>query len=155
MRPESKDIQSILCKGAIFFGLMACLSIVLTPSCSTRKLTDKDYFDFGNHFVAEGDYVKAQYNFTRAIKMNPAYLEAYTERAKAWEKSDSLRRAIRDYDSVLTFKALTFSQKASFYYTRANLYYQLSEDTIACKSWREACNLNHNASCDEIRKKCK
>lgn len=155
MRPESKDIQSILCKGAIFFGLMACLSIVLTPSCSTRKLTAKDYFDFGNHFVAEGDYVKAQYNFTLAIKLNPYYFEAYAERAKSWEQSDSLDRAIRDYDSLLTFKTLTVSQTADLNFNRANMYYLLSEDTLACKGWRKACDLNHNKSCDVIRKRCK
>lgn len=142
--------------GFSYLGLLVVFFIIiLAPSCPDHPRTAEDFFKVGNDCVAGGYYVEAQSSFTRAIKLNPSYFEAYQARAKAWESSDSLRRAIRDYDSLLTFKTLTVIQKANFYYIKANLYHQLSEDTISCKNLREACNLNHNKSCDEIRKRCK
>lgn len=129
------------------------LLISLAPSCN--KKSPEYYFNYGRHYMADNDFVQAQKYFSRAIKLSPRYYEAYAERAKAWEQLDSLKNAIADYDSMLTFKNLTVSKTADLYFSKANVYYLLTEDTLACQVWRKACNLNHNKACDYIRKWCK
>lgn len=137
-----------------YIAWILCLALSLAPSSCTTK-SPEYYFTYGKHYMADNDFVQAQKHFSRAIKLNPRYYEAYIERAKAWEKSDSMQNAIRDYDTLLTFKNLSVDKTAELYHQRANMHYLLTEDTLACRDWRKSCDLNHNKSCDMIRKRCK
>ena len=124
-------------------------------SCLVKKKSPEYYYEYGKHYVAEGDLVQAQRNFTRAIKENPNYYDAYYQRAQVWQQTDSIENAINDYDTLLTFKNLTVDKTAELYFLRGNMNYLISQDTIACRDWKSACDLNHNKACDLIRKRCK
>lgn len=137
----------------IVVGWVAFLLTTLAPSCPSHK-TSEYYFNYGMHYMSENDFIQAERFLTRAIKESPRYYEAYAERAKAWEMSDSIRNAISDYDTLLTF-SLTVDKTAGLYFKKANMYYLLSEDTLSCRDLRKACDLNHNKACDLIRTRCK
>lgn len=152
---KSRSVKSIAVSYlSIYIIGVAFLFITLAPSCPASKSAEY-YVNYGKHCMSEGDHIEAQRSFTRAIKLQPSYFEAFTERAKAWEASDSLVRAIADYDSLLSFKGLTVDQTAGLLFNRANMHYLLSDDVNACRDWRKACELNHNKACDLIRKRCK
>lgn len=144
-------------KRVIVFGSISTwivfLLITLAPSCPEKK-TPLYYFGYGKHYMLNNDFVQAERYFTRAIKEDPRYFDAYVERAKVWELSDSIKNAINDLDTLLTFP-LTVDKTATLYFQKANMQYLLSEDTLACHNWKKACDLNHNKSCDLIRKRCK
>lgn len=140
--------------GFSYFGVLTVFSlIVLAPSCPDKNA--QDYFEYGKHYMASGDFEQAQRYFSKAIRMNHTYFEAYEERAKAFEKTDSLTRSLQDYDTLLTFKNVSVSKTAELYFLKASNHYLLSQDTLACHAWKKACDLNHNKSCDIIRKRCK
>lgn len=153
---DAKKVKYFTSLGFTFMvGWIAFLLIAIAPSCPNKK-SPEYYYGYGKHFMeVENDFVQAQRFLTRAIKEKPRYFEAYEQRAKAWEKTDSLQNAINDYDTLLTFKNLTVDKTAELYFLKANNYYLLSEDTLACHNWKRACDFNHNKSCDFIRKSCK
>jgi tetratricopeptide (TPR) repeat protein len=137
------------------FGIIIFLGMLSSPSCQGIKKTPEEHFADGKHFVAAGEFYQAQKSFSNAIEKKHDYFDAYMERARAYEQTDSLLRSIADYDTLLTFKNLTVAKTAELYFLRANQYYLLSEDTLACHDYKKACDLNHNRSCDLIRKRCK
>lgn len=134
-------------------GWISFLMVVLAPSCPSR--TPEYLYDYGKHYMAENDFIKAEKFFTEAIKGNPRYYEAYMSRAKAWEQQDSIRNAIKDYDTLLTFSTTNVEKKAELYLLKANMHYLLSEDNFACRNWARACEFTNNKACDLLRKQCK
>lgn len=141
--------------GLFSVGWILFLLLTLAPSCPKQPRTAEDYFIYGKAYMGQNDFIEAQKWFSKAIKEKPRYYEAYVERIKAWEQTDSLYNAIRDYDTLLIFKNLTVDKAAELNFLKANEYYLLSEDTLACHGWKKACELNHNKACDLIRKRCK
>lgn len=153
--PESKKkAQYIIGVGFIFISVwITFLLITLAPSCPHKS--QEYYFNYGKHYMSQNDFIQAQRFFTKAIQVNPTYFDAYVERAKAWEQMDSIKNAINDYNTLLTFKNNNVDKTAELYFMRASMHYLLSEDTLACHDWNKACDLNHNKSCDFIRKRCR
>lgn len=151
---DTKKAKYVAGFGFLFIaGWIIFLLITLAPSCPSKS--PQYYFEYGKKYMTQNDFIKAQRYFTKAIQTSPRYFDAYLERAKAWEKIDSIKNAIKDYDTLLSFKELTVAKTAILYFSRANMHYLLSEDTLACYDWRKACDLNHNKACDVIRKRCR
>lgn len=96
-------------------------------------------------------------NFTKAIKKKVGYYEAYKERADIYLSLDSIDSAIRDYDSLIVMKYVSSNQErlSQFYYLKANALYLGSQDSSACKFWKQARDLGHGNSWNQIRKYCK
>ena len=155
--PEDAKKGKYMTGGIALFiiGWVIFLLLTLAPSCPKPPRTAEDYFSYGKAYMGQNDFIQAQRYFTKAIKAKPRYYEAYIERIKAWEQTDSLQNAINDYDTLLIFKNLTVDQTAELTFLKANQYYLLSQDTLACAGWRRACDFNHNKACDLIRKRCK
>lgn len=135
--------------GWIFFLLM-----ILAPSCPSSK-TPAYYFEYGKHYMTQHEFIKAQKYFTKAIELKPDYYEAYLERITAYEQSDSIHKAIVDYDTILTVFKLTVEQKGQILYLKANDHYKILEDSLACIHWNTACELNAIKACDALRINCK
>jgi tetratricopeptide (TPR) repeat protein len=83
------QIKAMLILGFLFF------------SCGIKKQTPQSYFELGKHCEASGDYVKAAELLSKAIERDPAYIQAYTERAVVWFFQDSFRLAIADYTRAI------------------------------------------------------
>lgn len=96
-------------------------------------------------------------NFTKAIKKNPNYYDAYMNRASAYLSVDSIDSAVRDYDFLLNMKSLPMNQEriAHLYYLKGNALYLNSADSSACFYWRKARDLGHGNSWNQIRNNCK
>lgn len=132
------------------------LLVVLAPSCPPSK-APQYYYEQGKIESAKtNDYVAIKL-FTRAINLNPDYLEAYEQRAKVNLAVDSFPQAIADYDSILTMKNLTVEQKGKYTYLKSKAYYLWNGlDSTYCKLLNEACDgYGHNKSCDLRRLYCK
>lgn len=136
--------------------ILVLLGLFLFQSCLIinfwDKKTPKENFDVGEQKLNEGDDINAIVYFTKAIKQDPQYLEAYGERAKVFLKSDSFNLAIQDYSKIIELKP-----SGEAYFLRANAYWGSASgrDSLACKDWETAKNLNHNRSWDMIRLHCK
>lgn len=153
---DSKSANKITGLMFIFVaGWITFLIVTLAPSCPTKPKTPEEYFKFGNHYAAEGDFIQAQKYFTKAIKDKPDYTEAYYARINAWEQTDSLQNVINDYTTLLSFPQLTVDKKGELLYLRGSAYYLSLKDTLACNDWKLSRDLGYNKAYDRVRFKCK
>lgn len=126
--------------------------ITLAPSCSK---TPEHYFDAGKRMYEKEEYIKAYRLYTRAIKLNPSFDEAYWERAITGIKIDSAERSIDDFTSYIELQSKA-EKLYKAYFQRANLMFKRGYKSDACFDWETACNLNQgNAPCDAYRINCK
>jgi tetratricopeptide (TPR) repeat protein len=58
-------------------------------------------FNLGNVYFKKADYRKAVDEYTRALALNPAFAEAYLNRANAHMDLKEYEAALRDYESFL------------------------------------------------------
>lgn len=128
-----------------FFAVFSALA----PSCPHKKPPEY-YFATGKREYGEKDYKDAYKYLTRAIKLNPDYLEAIWMRANLKMEMDSFASAIKDFSRVIELK-----KSGDAFYLRANAKWKLADSLGACLDWQTACDLNMNRACDMIRKNCK
>ena len=122
--------------------------ITLAPSCPNKS--PEYYYSLADRKRAEGDNLVAIKCLSKAIKDKPDYLDAYKMRADLWLKEDSIDRAVDDLTKIIDLKP-----SGDAYFQRGNAYYVGVKDSLACKDYYKACDLNHNKSCDLWRKYCK
>ena len=134
-------------------GWIRIIAVILLFGCASQKKTPEYYFGLAKHHKAEGDLIVAGRFLTKAIEKNPSYIDAYMERAGIWLSQDSFERAIQDYTKIIELRPAR--NNADIYYTRGNAYYSSLQDTLACRDFRRACDLNYTRACDAIRKYCK
>jgi tetratricopeptide (TPR) repeat protein len=109
----------------IFIGLL--LSAVSLVGFSQNA---KQYFKAGESFVEAGNQKDAIAQFTKAIELNPDYLQAYVSRAEAYKAIDELQKAADDYKRALVFES-----------SEIELYYSASEVNYLLKNYPEALDL--------------
>ena len=135
--------------------IISLIFVILLSSCATKK-TAEFYFQQGKNEAVQTNAYVAIENFTKAIKKNPNYIEAYMERASVNVSIDSLMNAIRDYDSVLVkTNKNDYENKGKLYLKKGDAYYGLSEDTLACRCYTDAKNMNNNTAWNRLRDRCK
>lgn len=121
-------------------------------SCTNK--TSEYYFGQGKHYEAEGDYIQAIRNLTKAIEKNPQYIEAYQKRAHLNFSQDSFALAISDYTKIISLQPT--KNNSEMIYSRGLSYYRSLQDSLACIDFNTACeNLGLIKSCDAKRKFCK
>ena len=59
-------------------------------------------FNLGNIYFLQGEFNKAVESFTRAVQINPAFNEAYINRANAYMKLKDYPAALADYEKFLS-----------------------------------------------------
>jgi tetratricopeptide (TPR) repeat protein len=109
----------------IFIGLL--LSTVSLVGFSQNA---KQYFKAGESFVEAGNQKDAIAQFTKAIELNPDYLQAYVSRAEAYKAINELQKAAEDYKRALVFES-----------SEIELYYRASEVNYLLKNYPEALDL--------------
>jgi len=144
----------------ILLGILLafCKAPVKAPSAApeAKKNSAEWYYQKGIlEQKGANTYVAIDY-FTKAIKKSPDYTNAYTERAKAYISVDSIQNAVRDYDSLLVkTKPNDYVRLGDIYLMKGDALYLGSEDTLACRCYIKARDLNNQPSWDRIRKRCK
>lgn len=113
------------------------------------------YYSQGRTDSMRTNYYEAIEHLTKAIKMKPKYIEAYSERANAYMQIDSMEKAIQDYDSLLSFTKNNYQKQGELHYLKGNAFYLLVQDSLACKEWRIAKELNCYGAWNKIRNNCK
>lgn len=135
-----------------------CVLFILYFLFESCIKTPQYFYQKGVFYDVKKDYIRANKSYTKAITKKNDYLEAYFKRAESNLRNDSVIPAINDYTKIIEiyYSSNAGYQKLSeIYYMRANAYYSIVKDSMACRDWKKACDLTHNKSCDMIRKKCK
>ena len=104
----------------VFLAFM-CLSI------NTFAQNAKQFYKTGMTFVESGNHKDAIDQFTKALDMDPEFVQAYVERARSYEASGDLQLAADDLK-----RALVFEQKeAELFYDAARVNFDLGRYTDA------------------------
>ena len=136
----------------ISLGWVAFLLVTLAPSYPSKSA--EGTFSDGVYCVGKKEYLKAYLCFTRSIKLNPNYSEAYWERASVGMKIDSSENSIDDLSSFISLSKNADSLRNA-YFLRAVAEHKNGYISDACDDWRVSCELNLNKACDTLRFKCK
>ena len=83
----------------------------------------KQYYKAGLEFIETGNNQDAISQFTKAVDLDPKYIEAYVERGKTYEKLNDLAKAFEDYKRALVFEK---KDETIFYYA-ANVAFKLGK----------------------------
>jgi tetratricopeptide (TPR) repeat protein len=98
----------------------------------------KAYLNRGQGYSDRGEYDKALSDYTKAIEINPRYVEAYYNRANVHGKREEFNQALSDYT-----KAIEINPKyAEAYYNRGNVYMKREEFDQAISDYTKAIEIN-------------
>jgi tetratricopeptide (TPR) repeat protein len=86
---------------------------------------------------AKGDFLKAEADYTRAIKLEPANSDLYLSRGQVYEKLGKLDKALCDYDKLVSLN----KGDPSSLPTRAMLLRRMNQDERAIADLTEAIKL--------------
>ena len=107
---------------------------------SKPSLAAKDYYNDGITNLNERNYSKALENLSRAIKLDPKYIDAYGKRAMVYAQNEQYDKAILDYTKVIELD----SENNSGYHERGMCYYILGQHKNALEDINKAVKLNPN-----------
>ena len=112
------------------------------------------YYNTGKHQTEQLNSYDAIRNLSRAIKMNPANMDAYNQLAIAYGQVDSILPQIACYDTLLDHKS-SQQDRGQLFLLKGNALFLWSQDKQACVCWNKAKDLNVQAAWDKIRINCK
>lgn len=98
----------------------------------------RDYFNRGMQYYSEGKYSVSIEFFSKAIKADPAYLEAYYYRGSINLLKGNFEPAISDFSSALDIKPDFFEG----YYNRGVAYSNIGDHEKALQDYTKAIELN-------------
>lgn len=108
------------------------------------------YYQQGNWHLDKKEYEKAIPLYTKAIKENSEYSEAYFKRGYCKLQIDSNVSAIKDFDKVIALKP-----DGDVYNLRAKAKYELKDSVGSCEDWNMGCELMSTRACELYRIKCR
>ena len=111
-----------------------------------EELTAVEYYNRGLEYKNLGKYQLAIDNFSRAIKINPDYLDAYNDRGIAYKNLGNYQLAIDDYTRAIQINP----DYVKAYYNRGFVKMKLGRDY--CSDYKKACELG---ACDNYNTYCK
>jgi Tfp pilus assembly protein PilF len=134
---------SILCLSIITWTQVGYWQNNITLFDHTLKVTDYNWHIYLNRGVAYGrlgNYSQAIDDCSRAIKIQPGYVEAYTVRGIAYSVLGNYKQAIKDYSEAIRLKA----DSDINYYDRGTLYAKDGQYQLAIEDFNQALRLNPN-----------
>ena len=139
-------------------GIQIVLSFVILATIGCTQKTSEQLIIEGSKLSADNDFDGAVKKFDKVIAENPTYVDAYFERALANVRRDSFDLAVVDYTKIIELNPKPNDGQfiANLYFSRANVYYQNVQDTLACGDWKKACRqFGHTSACNSLRLNCK
>lgn len=103
-----------------------------------------DYFQFGNYDYDTGNCVKAITDYTKAINLNPAYPQAYNNRAYTYMRLRMYPEALKDLDKALSLNP-SYIQALMNRADIHNYYYEIDRQK-AIADYRKAISLGADDS---------
>ena len=110
----------------------------IEKSKSEKELTAEDYFRIGNRAHDEKDYDKAISDYSKAIELNPNFVEAYSNRGVAFAYKKDYDKAILDYSKAIELNP----EYAKAYSNRGNAFAYKKDYDKAISDYNKAIELN-------------
>ena len=107
-----------------------------------KKLNPKaalTYDKCGQVYIELKEYRKAIFNLSKAIRLEPGFIEAYNHRGIANFYNHNFYTSIEDYTRAIELD----STYAKAYYNRAICYIQLSHKELAYRDLKKALRMNY------------
>jgi tetratricopeptide (TPR) repeat protein len=99
------------------------LLILLTFSVQAIAQSPKKYLKTGEEFEESKSYPDARDQYTKALELDPKYVDAYVARARVFEKMYQVKEAIEDYNRASTFDP----DNEEWYYNLARLHLKMDQ----------------------------
>jgi tetratricopeptide (TPR) repeat protein len=112
------------------------LSIAFSIHCGAQ--TAEDYFKEGEAKSKQRDYVAAVEQFTKALKSDPKFWNAYVKRAFCYGLTEQYDKAIEDYNVVITAEP----EKIYAYQSRGSAHYKLGHYAEALADFNKVLELD-------------
>jgi len=123
-------------KSHLILGIL--FSFVLLNNRSVWAQTAEEYVHFGNVSGKESNYKDAVLNYTKALKLDPDYVNAYYNRGYAYIELRKYKLALSDLD-----KAIDINPKyAPAYHVRGILYFRRKKYDLAVADYSKAIELD-------------
>lgn len=127
--------------------LLITLSLIflfVTPSIFAETVPDipagtaEDYYNRGNQFKDQGNFIQAIDDYSKAIKLNSKHVKAYYNRGNSYGKQGKLSDAIEDYKKAVAINP----QYTEAYYNMGNTYEKQGNLEEAIMSYTKALETN-------------
>lgn len=109
------------------------------------------WFFLGNFSDSEGDYHKAEQQYSRAIDLYPGHVQALNNRGIMRGLLGDFEGSLGDFNQALRLKP----DYAEAYYNRGILLYQVEQHEKACRDWFEAQKLGFRQASVAINTYCR
>ena len=122
---------------------------VLVVKFHTRNV--EVYMQRGKLFVSQGEYSKAQKDFSRILIIDPHNSEAAVENAKVYMLKGRIQQSIPVSEMAIGFDKNNWEA----YYVRGKAYFELEKYTEALKDFNKAIKLHPTADAHFYRGQCR
>jgi len=128
------------------FKLVAVVVAVIAIYIAFDITRSASEYNRGTTHLAEGQYDQAIDCFSKAIKRQEQFPEAYCNRGTAYYETHRYDEAIRDFDRAIELRP-EFSEA---YYNRAMVYYYKKQYDSALNDFKKAQSLGHYVAPDVL-----
>lgn len=119
--------------------------LILILAFKNHGKSPEYYYQEGEKQYQEKNYTKAIGYYTRAIRIDSAYILPYYKRGLCYLQLDSNKISIKDFDKAIK---LSINPSSDFFYYRATAKDKIKDKIGACTDWNQACELMNNRACD-------
>lgn len=127
-------------RGRSIFCLLLLLFVLAVDSSAQDA---NAYYQIARELYVKKDFTGAAANLTKAITLDPTFVEAYILRAAAYEEQRSFDSALADYSKAIALEP----GNDNLYFKRACFYdIKLRDPDMALVDYNEAIRLNPNNS---------
>ena len=116
--------------------LASLLLVLMTAACDSP--TAEQYFDRAHENVVAGESEKAILDYTKAIRLDPQFVDAYLYRGNLFYWLGLNERAIQNWSEVIRLDP----QIAMPYNNRGRAYEELGQQAKADADKKKACELD-------------
>jgi tetratricopeptide (TPR) repeat protein len=139
-------IEKLMIKNHLFWGLAVFITALIfaTPALAAPPQGSQEngekFFTAGLAALKDGDGAQAAAQFTKALEVDPDWVEAYVNRGQAYVFQGDWDKAIKDFDQALNLDPETFEAL----YNRGRVYTKMGQPGKAIADYTTALKLKKN-----------